>query len=162
MISYWHTRRMITRIGRLINSQAVIRTPMNVRKHYHSGLLRPITGFSENYFSLAFVNKDKIANIWERGFKSYNYGKRVLGNPALDRVLTGRNGRYIRMPVGKGANKVWRTISEKGLREKPGSWIMPKLDPTEAYKRAYGANKDTVKKMLSESVKKDILNALKG
>lgn len=159
MITYWHTRRAITRIGNLINTQAIMRTPMNVRKHYFSGFTRArIFERAGSIYHVQFSNKSEIAMIWERGYKSYDYGKRVLGNSALERIRQGVNGKYIRLPVGRGSNKVWRTLSESKMKR---SWIMPKLNPTNAYGKAYKANKKTINKYLSEAIGKDIVNELK-
>lgn len=130
---------------------------MNVRKHYLSGFARPKIVENDGSTRLHFWNKSKIANIWERGFKSYNYGQRVLGNNKLARLIQGKHGKYIRLLI----NNEWRTLSEKGLRKNPSSWIMPSLRPINAYKKAYAANKKTIINIVSQAIKQDILNFIR-
>ena len=130
---------------------------MNVKKHYIAGFSRPEIANQHGSTRLLFKNKNKIANIWERGFKSYNYGKRVLQNNSLRRMKHGKNGKFIRLLINNG----WRTLSEAGIRKNPSSWIMPELKPTNAYKRAFNDNKKTIKGIVAKAVKQDIINFIK-
>ena len=162
MITYWHTRRELSKLGNFINSQTVIRTPMRVRKYYYQGLTRPRLVANGLIYSIAFTNKDKIANIWDRGYKSYNYGRKVLKNNSLSRLRRTTDGKkYIRLLVGNKSGKTWRTLSEKGIAKRPSSWIMPALKGQNAYYRAYEANKGTIENRLNEALKKDISNYIK-
>lgn len=151
-------QKAIQKIGNLINNQALIRAPHSVKKYYKKGLSRPIIEEKNGKSKLIFSNNNKIAVIWEKGFNSYNYGRRVLENP-LNKIRMSRSGnKYIRLLMNKG-NTI-RTLSEKTLRNNTSAWIMPKRYPENAYKRAWIDNRKTIKKMIQVAIKKDFISKL--
>lgn len=154
-MTYWHLRRALRTIGNLINNQALIRSKMNVRKYYKQGLSKAKLDDSGNNLSITISNTNKIAKIWEFGYKSYNYSRRVLSNLNLKRIMQGLKGRYIRLKI-KGQ---WRTISEATMNKKP--WIMPPLEPTHAYQRAFKAVKPQIQAKAREALRLDIIGAIK-
>ena len=156
----WHTSRALRKSAKLIASE-IRKNNTPSRNKFRE---EDITVFISSTNRFKVTNKNKIANIIERGFKGYHYGKRVLNNPR-NKVKGVAPYRYKVMKIKDkllGKDK-FVVLSEQAILKNPQKWRMPARKGERYMQNALIKNRAKIRADLTTAVLKDALNQmLKG
>ncbi len=157
----WHTKRAMKKALQLIKNAITSRGTKKAQR------------YAKGKLSLTFNSKmrpvvktdDTISNIIEHGFKTYNWGLRVLSNPRARNVKFDKKGnRYkvIRLRDRILQENIYRVVSEKSIRESGGvKWRMNGRRGEYLMRKSLSENRSVVNVMIRGGVLKDLSLDLK-
>jgi len=157
----WHTVRALNKASAIVK-KTILRYNTPKRKRFEKGKIKVYLNSTNR---LDVITTDKISNIIEYGFRGYHWGRKVLNNSA-NKVFGTAPNRYMRINIkdrllGKSGKGKMLTVSEKAINQNPNKWRMPGRVGERYMHNALDQKRREIRKMLTESVTKDILNALK-
>lgn len=159
----WHTVRSINKASALVK-KTILRYHSPKRQRYDKGKIKV---YLDSQNRLKVMTTDKISNIIEYGFRGYHWGRKVLNNP-MNKVFGSAPNRYMRIMIkdrllGQVTGKRGKmlTVSERAINKNPSKWRMPARAGERYMRNALNQKRREIRKMITDSVTKDILNALK-
>ena len=149
----WHSVRAKNQASKML-LETITRYRSRKRERYRKGeIIVYVSGANR----VKAFTTDKIANIIEYGFKSYQWGLKVLNN-AKNKVLGFAPNRYMRVLIQSKltGKKEIRTVSERAIIENPKKWRMPAREGEFFLRRAVDQKKEEIKKIFIKAANRDI------